>query len=118
MWQKLEEVEKRFEEVSFKLTQPDIIGNRDLLQKYTKEHKDLQEIVATYRAYKKASEELLGTKELLESGDPEMSSMAKDEIRFLEQEIHGLEKCLQVLLLPKDPNDDKNIILEIRAGAG
>ena len=118
MWHKLDEVEKRFEEVSFKLTQPEIITNRELLQKYTREHKELQEIVATYRAYRKAREELAGSRELVESGDPELAGMAKEEMRLLEGEIEGLERRLHMLLLPKDPNDEKNIILEIRAGAG
>ena len=118
MWHKLDEVEKRFEEISFKLTQPEIISNRELLQKYTREHKDLQEIVATYRSYRKAKEELAGSRELLESGEPELANMAKEEMRMLEGEIEGLEQRLHVLLLPKDPNDDKNIILEVRAGAG
>ena len=119
MWQKLDEVENRFEEISYKLTQPEIIGDRDLLQKYTREHKELTEIVATYRAYKKAKDELSGSKQLLsESSDAEMLEMAKEEVRLLEAELEGLEQSLRILLLPKDPNDDKNIILEIRAGAG
>lgn len=118
MWQKLEEVEKRFEEVSFKLTQPDVITNRELLQKYTKEHKELQEIVATYRAYKKAKDELAGSRALLESGEPGLADMAREEIRLLEREMEGLEERLHKLLLPRDPNDDKNILLEIRAGTG
>lgn len=118
MWNKLEEVEKRFEEISFKLTQQEIISNRDLLQKYTREHKELQEIVATYRAYKKAKEEIAGSRELLEGGDPDVAEMAREEVRLLEAELSGLESRLHTLLLPKDPNDDKNIIVEIRAGAG
>ncbi len=118
MWQKLEEVEKRFEEVSFKLTQPDVITNRELLQKYTKEHKELQEIVATYRAYKKAKDELAGSRALLESGEAELADMAKEEVRLLEREMTGLAERLHKLLLPKDPNDDRNILLEIRAGTG
>lgn len=119
MWDKLNEVEQRFEELAAMLSQPEIISNRTLFSKYSKEHKDLTEIVATYRAYKKAKEELEGSKDLLAtSKDPEMISMAQDEMRLLQGELEGLEKELQVLLLPKDPNDDKNVILEIRAGAG
>lgn len=119
MWDKLIEVEQRFEELATMLSQPEVISNRTLFSKYSKEHKDLTEIVATYRAYKKAKEELDGSKELLAaSKDEEMIAMAQDEMRLLGQELEGLEKQLQILLLPKDPNDEKNVILEIRAGAG
>lgn len=119
MWDKLLEVEQRFEELAAMLSQPEIISNRTLFSRYAKEHKDLTEIVATYRAYKKAKEELDGSKDLINtSKDPEMVSMAQDEMRLLSQELEGLEKQLKILLLPKDPNDEKNVILEIRAGAG
>lgn len=119
MWDKLQEVEQRFEELATMLSQPDIISNRELFSKYSKEHKDLTEIVATFRAYKKAKEELSGSKELLEtSKDSDIISMAQEEVRLLQGELEGLEKELQVLLLPKDPNDSKNVLLEIRAGAG
>lgn len=119
MWTKLQELENKFEELGIKLTQPDIIANRELFTRYSKEHAELTEIVATFQSYKKAEEELKGSKELIESSsDREMREMAEEEMRLLKGELEGLEKQLQILLLPKDPNDDKNVILEIRAGAG
>lgn len=119
MWDKLIQVEQRYEEIAQMLSQPDIISNRELFSKYSKEHKDLTQLVATYRAYKKVKEEIAGSRELLSvSDDKEMTKMAEEELSLLEGEREGLEKELQVLLLPKDPNDDKNVIMEIRAGAG
>lgn len=119
MWDKLKAVESRFEELAAMLSQPEIIMNRELFSRYSKEHKDISEIVATYRSYVKAKEELQGSKELiLAEKDDELRLMAEEEARLLEGELEGLEKQLQLLLLPKDPNDDKNVILEIRAGAG
>jgi len=113
------QVEQRYEEIAQMLSQPEIISNRELFSKYSKEHKELTELVATFRAYKKVKEEIEGSKELLASSDDkEMTKMAEEELAMLEGEKEGLEKELQVLLLPKDPNDDKNVIMEIRAGAG
>jgi peptide chain release factor 1 len=119
MWDKLKEVENRFEELAAMLSQQEIIMNRELFSRYSKEHKDLSEIVATFRSYNKAKEELAGSKELIQAEkDDELRSLAEEEAKLLELELEGLEKQLQILLLPKDPNDDKNVILEIRAGAG
>jgi peptide chain release factor 1 len=119
MWDRLREVEQRFEELALMLTQPEIIMNRELFSRYSKEHKDLTELVATFRSYNKAKEELAGSKELINAEkDDELRGMAEEEAKLLEGELEGLEKKLQILLLPKDPNDDKNVILEIRAGAG
>lgn len=118
MWDKLSEVERRFEEVGEQLSQPETIKNRQLFQKLSKEHAELSEIVATFRAFRKAREELAESRELLQSGDAEMMALAREEVKLLEGEIEGLEKRLQMLLLPKDPNDEKNVILELRAGAG
>lgn len=101
------------------LASPQVVCNRELLSKYSKEHKDLSEIVATYRAYKRAQQELEGSREIALRGDEaELIEIAKDEMRLLEGELGGLEERLKLLLLPKDPNDEKNVILEIRAGAG
>jgi len=119
MWDKLIEVEKRYEEIGRFLSSPEIISNRELLAKYSKEHKELSEVVSTYRAYKKAKEELEGSKLIVDRGeDQELLEIAREEIRLLEGELAGLEERLKILLLPKDPNDEKNVILEIRAGAG
>ncbi len=119
MWEKLKAVEEKFEELARQLSSPDTIRDRAKFQKFSKEHKELSEVVAVYRAYQKAKEELKGSQELLNStGDPDMIEMAKEESRMLSLELEKLEGDLQVLLLPKDPNDEKNVVLEIRAGTG
>jgi peptide chain release factor 1 len=116
---RLLEVENRFEEISQMLSQPEIIQDRTLFQRYSKEHKELTQVVATFRAYKKVLEEIEGSKELLnatEEGD--LYEMAIEELKTLQKDQESLEAELQILLLPKDPLDSKNVILEIRAGAG
>lgn len=119
MWDKLLRVEERFEEISEKLGTPEIIADRDQLQKLSKEHKDLTELVVTFRAFRKAREELQGSREIIEANvDREMVELALEESRMLDREIEVFEEKLKLLLAPKDPNDDKNILLEIRAGAG
>lgn len=119
MWDKLAKVEDKFEDISRQLSSPEVIKNRELFMKLSREHKDLTEIVATYRAYKKAKEEYDGSLELRDSGDdPELAKIAEEESKLLGAELEGFERRLKLLLVPKDPNDDKNIIMEIRAGAG
>jgi peptide chain release factor 1 len=119
MWDKLEEVERRYEELARQLSSPEIISNRELFRLSSKEHNSLGEIVATYRAFKKAREELQGSKQIIDSSsDRDMVDLAREELKMLQGELEGLEQRLKLLLLPKDPNDDKNVIMEIRAGAG
>jgi len=89
-----------------------------LAKELSKEHSSLQEIVATYKEFKNIKEELLSNKELLNEKDSELVSLAKEELKVLEPKLLELEKNLKFLLLPKDPNDEKNVLLEIRAGAG
>lgn len=119
MWDKLKEVEERYEQLGQQLSKAEIISNRELFQKYSKEYKSLTDVVATFRSYCKAKDELTGSRELVaSSSDPDMRAMAEEEAKVLTGVVDDLEKQLQLLLLPKDPNDDKNVILEIRAGAG
>lgn len=119
MWDKLREVEQRYEFLAQQLAKPEIIGDRDTFQKYSKEYKDLTDLITTFRAYTKAQEELAGSKELVAAGgDPDLQEMAVEEQKILVKVVEELEQQLKVLLLPRDPNDDKNVILEIRAGAG
>ena len=119
MWDKLKEVEERYESLAQQLSKPEIISDRELFSKYSKEYKSLTDLVTTYRSFRKASEELAGSKDLLaSSSDPDLREMASEEARVLQNVVEDLEKQLQILLLPKDPNDEKNVILEIRAGAG
>jgi peptide chain release factor 1 len=116
MFSKLEAVEKRFEDLERKLQDP-TIGPNDIRQ-FSKEHADLRELVESYRQFRQAEADLKGAKELLEDSDPEMRTFAKEEITRLEALLESLTKALNILLLPKDPNDEKNVILEVRAGAG
>jgi peptide chain release factor 1 len=118
MFDRLTGVEDRFLEVEKCLSDPDIIQNRESYQKYTREHADLSKIVTVYRKYKKILMELDESMELLKDKDPDIKEMARDEVEALTLERDNLEDDLKKLLLPKDPNDDKNVIIEIRAGTG
>lgn len=119
MFSKLDEVESRYEEVNLALQKPDIASDQKKYRAFMKELSDLQKVVSVYREYKKKKADLKANLEILESeSDTELREMAKEEIKQFENEIPDLEDKLKLLLLPKDPNDDKNIILEIRAGAG
>lgn len=117
---KLASLEKRYEEVSALLGQPDIISNRAEFTKLAKEHSDLNELVDAWRAYQVNREEQVGAAEMVkEAGDDaEMKALAAEELDALGQRQAELEQSIKVLLLPKDPNDAKNILLEIRAGTG
>ncbi|HQC50779.1 MAG TPA: peptide chain release factor 1 [bacterium] len=119
MFKKLEEVEKRFEDVTAKLSDPSVIANQKNFQSLAKERSDIIELVENYRVYKSSLKELEENREISQSeSDPELRKMATDEVLLLESKITGLEERLKLLLLPKDPNDDRNILLEIRAGTG
>jgi peptide chain release factor 1 len=118
MFDKLEAVEKRYEEVAQLLTDPGVIGRRQEFQKLSKEHADLSDLVAAYRDYKRVVADSDANKPLLEEKDVEMRAMAREEQARLDAERTALEERLKLLLLPKDPNDEKNIVLEIRGGTG
>lgn len=119
MFSKLDEVESRYEEVNLQLQRPDVASNQKQYRAYMKELSDLEKIVGVYREFKKKKSDLQANKDMLGSeSDPELREMAKEEIKELETDLVDLEARLKILLIPKDPNDDKNIILEIRAGAG
>jgi peptide chain release factor 1 len=119
MWDKLAAIEVRFEEIAHQLSSPEVISDRNLFQKLSREHSDMSELVATIRSHRKAKDELTGAEELVNSStDAEMASVANEEAKLLRGELEGLEKRLKALLLPKDPNDEKNVIFEIRAGTG
>jgi len=118
MFQKLKGVENRFIEVEKLLSDPEILQDRKAYQNYSREHADLNKIVSVLRKYKKTAKELDDSKELLKDRDPDIKEMARDEINALTLQKESFEKDLKKLLSPKDPNDDKNVILEIRAGTG
>ncbi|MGD9192340.1 MAG: peptide chain release factor 1 [Desulfobacterales bacterium] len=118
MFNKLQGVEERFSQIEEKLGNPQIVKDRDVYQKYVREHAELNKIVSVYRTYTKILNDLDESKELLRDGDPEIKDLARDEIDALTRNKEELEVELKMLLLPKDPNDDKNVIIEIRAGTG
>ena len=119
MFSKLDEVESRYEEVNMQLQKPDIASNQKQYRAYMKELADLEKVVVLYRDYKKKKSNLESNKEMLANeSDEEIREMAKEEIRQIESELPALEDQLKIALIPKDPNDDKNIIIEVRAGAG
>lgn len=117
---KLASVESTFMELTRRLGDPDIATNPDELQKVAKMRSSLEDTVITYQEWQKAQEDLTGAKEIYKesNADPEMKEMAGLEIEELDAKIADLEKQLKLKLLPRDPNDDKNIMLEIRAGTG
>ena len=118
MFDKLDFILEKYEELSLKVSDPDVIYNQKLWQKHIKEMGEMEPIVNKYREYKKAKEAVAEAKEMLDSGDEELRELAKMEIAEYEEQLPQLEEQLKILLLPKDPNDDKNVILEVRAGTG
>jgi peptide chain release factor 1 len=116
---RLKSVEGRYVELEARLADPDLGQQPGEFRRLSREHAGLQELVETFRQYGKLQTELEGNREILQTEkDPDLSDMAKDEIRRLEPLVEESLQHLRVLLLPKDPNDDKNILLEVRAGAG
>ncbi len=115
---KLESLVERFEEVQALLSDPDVIGNQDRFRALSREYAQLEETVKCFRAYQQAGEDLVSAEEMLQEDDAEMKAMAKDEIQQAKATMENLEQELQILLLPKDPNDENNCFIEIRAGAG
>ncbi len=118
MFDKLEAVEQRFKELESRLADPELANRPAEFRKLSQEHAGLIELIEEYRRYKALESEYRSNKELLQEKDSEIAEMARDELKRLEPEIEESKKRLQILLLPKDPNDDKNILLEVRAGAG
>ena len=116
MMDKIEELERRYQELEALLSDPTVISNQPEFRKFSREHSDLSELVAAYRRYRKVLGEISDNRELL--ADPDMKEMAEDELKSLEAEKNQLDADIRLLLLPKDPNDDKSVILEIRAGTG
>ncbi len=118
MFDKLDKVEARFDELERLLADPTVMQDYARVAEYAKERSDLQELVTTYRTYKKKRSDLAGAKELIRTGDAEMVEMAEMEVEELTAALEELESQLKAMLLPKDPRDSKNVFLEIRAGAG
>ncbi len=116
MFEKLEAVEKRYEELTKIISDPKVIANQTEWQKAIKEHASMEEIVLKFREYKKIKQSMEEAEELMQ--DPDMKELAEEEYYASKEKLPKLEEELKVLLIPKDPDDDKNIICEIRAGAG
>ena len=118
MFDKLKGVEDRFLELERLLSDPEVVQDRQAYQKYIREHADISPVVTAFRQYKHVDRELDDSLELLNDDDPEMKQMAAEEADRLEREKQRLQEALKILLIPKDPLDQKNVILEIRAGTG
>jgi peptide chain release factor 1 len=119
MEDKLAQIEARYERLNELLSDPDVLADREQLTRYTREQASLQALVSLYRELKRVMEELDGARALLaDNRDPELAELAREEIRSLEARLQELHGELRIALLPKDPNDEKNVIVEIRAGAG
>ena len=116
--QRLDALEQRFEALNAQMADPEIINNPDTYRKTAKAHMDLSEVVERYREWKKADADVEGARAMLAEDDAEMRTMAQEDIACLEPVMAKLENDLKVLLLPKDANDEKNTIVEIRAGTG
>jgi peptide chain release factor 1 len=119
MLKKLEILEDKYKDLTEKISDPEIINDQKSWQKYMKEHADLEVIVMKYREYKDVLSNIEESKEILqEESDEELRELAKMELSEMEDQVEPLEAELKILLLPKDPNDEKNVIVEIRGGAG
>ena len=120
MFENLREAEKHYEEISESLMDPDVINDTEKFRNLMKEHKNLTPIIEKYRKYRTAEDNLSQAKELLDEGglDADMREMAEDEMKSCKADIERLTDELRILLLPHDENDDRNVIVEIRAGTG
>jgi peptide chain release factor 1 len=116
--QKLNDQERRFEELTHQMADHAVINDSELYRKVSKQQSELSETVAKYREYKQVAKNLAEARPMLQETDPELRQMAAEEIARLEPELVRIEEELKILLLPKDPLDEKNVVLEIRAGAG
>ena len=118
MFDRLEDIVKHYEELMFELNNPSVAEDQKRFRKLMKEQSDLTPLVETYKEYKQAKQDVEDSLALLEEeSDEEMREMAKEELSDAKKRIEELEQQLKILLLPKDPNDDKNVIVEIHAGA-
>jgi peptide chain release factor 1 len=116
--QRLDEIERRFDELNAQMADPAVIGDAAQYRKITKAHSELADIVAKYREWKAASGNLQQARAMLQEADADLRAMAQDEVAKLEPATARIEEELKILLLPRDPNDEKNVVLEVRAGTG
>ncbi len=118
MFEKIKEIEDRYDEIEGHLGRPEVIRDQRLYQEYVREHRSLTPIVTTFRKSQSVRHEIENSRPLLADPDPEIRQLASEDIETLRSSLSHLEEQLRVLLLPKDPNDEKNTLLEIRAGTG
>ena len=118
MFERLEQIEARFQELSRQMADPEVLADHEKYQKIAKQHRDLDPIVEKFREYRQVTTGIADARAMLAESDPEIRAMALDELTTLEARAPQIEEDLKLLLLPKDPNDEKNVVLEIRAGTG
>ena len=118
MFAKVKEIEERYNELEVDLGNPEVVRDQKAYQAYAKEHSMLTPIITAFRKHQSLQDEILSNQSLLNDPDPEIRQLAKEELDNLSSSLSKIEQNLKILLIPKDPNDDKNILLEIRAGTG
>ena len=118
MLDRLEQIEARYEDLGAQLADPEVVADQPRYQKAAKAHRDVQPVVDKYRDYKRVREEVAGAKSMLTDSDQALAEMAREEVAEGEKQLAEMEASLKLLLLPRDPNDEKNVVLEIRAGTG
>jgi peptide chain release factor 1 len=118
MFERLEQIETRYEDLGRQLADPEIIADQQKYQKAAKQHRDLEAVVDKFRQYRQVTNGIADAKAMLLESDPDIRAMAQEELVELEEREPKLEEELKLLLLPKDPNDEKNVVVEIRAGTG
>jgi peptide chain release factor 1 len=118
MWEKLEGIENRYEEIAQRMADPEVVSDPDRLAELAREHAELEELVTLYRQYRQAKTELEQAESLLDDSDPELRELAEAEVARLREHLDDLEAQLRQLLLPRDPRDQRDVIVEIRAGTG
>ncbi len=118
MFDRLEQLEDRYKELEKDLSDPSLVGDQQRFQKTAKQHRDMEPVIERFREYKRVRDGIAEAKAMLAEDDEEMRSMAQEELAGLEPRLLEVEEQLKIMLLPKDPNDDKNVVLEIRAATG
>jgi peptide chain release factor 1 len=118
MFDRLEQLEARYEELSHQLSDPTIVNDQENYRKVSKQHRDLEDTVEKFRQYRALKQGIGDAKAMLLENDADIKAMAEEELAQLEPRLATVEEEIKVLLLPKDPNDDKNIVIELRAGTG
>jgi peptide chain release factor 1 len=118
MFERLEQIEARYEEMARQLADPEVLGDREKYQKIAKQHRELEPVVEEFRKYRQVKTGLADARAMMNESDADLRAMAQEEISQLEAQEPKIEEELKLLLLPKDPNDEKNVVLEIRAGTG